>query len=214
MTFTSTVQSNGSFHGLPTFPDHDGKTYSAIVAGANGIFGHYMVKVLAQSPQRWKHIYALSRRSPMITPSEGSTVKHIAVDFLASGPDEIARILKQNNVQADYVFFASYVQIPPKKGEGLWSDADEMTRQNKSSSRPEQNIRVCTLVRPSHPEEEDDPRVLIAPNFYYQQEDLLWDYARETGSQWSVTRPGFIVGTVKDAAMNITYPLAVYAAIQ
>ena len=64
------------------------------------------------------------------------------------------------------------------------------------------------------PEEEDDPRVLIAPNFYFDQEDILYDYSRETGTGWNITRPGFIIGAVKDAAMNITYPLAVYAAIQ
>jgi len=141
--------------------------------------------------------------------------------------------LKENEVQADFVFFASYVQTPPKEGEGLWSDTDEMTRQNtlllsnflsalKIATITPRRIVLQTgakhygvhLGPTLTPEEEDDPRMLIAPNFYFQQEDLLWDHARETGSHWNVTRPGFIVGAVKDAAMNITYPLAVYAAIQ
>ncbi|MCJ1382511.1 hypothetical protein MMC17_005624 [Xylographa soralifera] len=233
MVSTSTVESNGIFHGLPTFPEHDGKTYSAIVTGANGISGDHMVKVLAQSPQRWKHIYALSRRPPLNHLSNADGVQHIAVDFLASEPSEIARILKENGVQADFVFFASYVQTPPKKGEGLWSDTDEMTRQNTLLLSNFLSALKIAFITPSRiilqtgakhygvhlgptltPEEEDDPRVLIAPNFYFQQEDLLGDYSRETGSHWNVTRPGFIIGAVKDAAMNITYPLAVYAAIQ
>lgn len=31
---------------------------------------------------------------------------------------------------SDYVFFTSYIQPPPKEGEGLWSDKEEMEKQN------------------------------------------------------------------------------------
>jgi len=52
---TFQVQSKGIYHGLPVFPSkHKGLT--AIVTGANGISGWYMVKVLAQSPERWTKI--------------------------------------------------------------------------------------------------------------------------------------------------------------
>jgi nucleoside-diphosphate-sugar epimerase len=60
---------------------------------------------------------------------------------------------------------------------------------------------------------ESDPRV-DEPNFYYVQEDLLSEYSRKTGVQWNVVRPAFIIGAVEDAAMNVVYPLAVYAAVQ
>jgi len=43
---TQTVFSEGIFHGLPTFPDQDGKKYTAIVTGANGISGSEIVDVL------------------------------------------------------------------------------------------------------------------------------------------------------------------------
>lgn len=93
---TQAVLSNGVFHDLPTFPDYDGKKYSAITTGANGITGAHMVWVLAESPQRWEAIYALSRRPPNtgVTPN----VKNLATDLLTS-PDEIAKILKKNNVK-------------------------------------------------------------------------------------------------------------------
>lgn len=56
-----------------------------------------MVRVLAESPQRWETIYALSRKPPNteVAPS----VKNLAIDLLTSS-DEIAKILKKNNVKA------------------------------------------------------------------------------------------------------------------
>jgi nucleoside-diphosphate-sugar epimerase len=70
------------------------------------------------------------------------------------------------------------------------------------------------LGPPLTPEAETDPRFLAAPNFYFPQEDLLWEWAAENNVGWNVTRPGFIVGAVRDAAMNVPYGLALYAAVQ
>lgn len=64
------------------------------------------------------------------------------------------------------------------------------------------------------PMEESDPRYLRAPNFYFPQEDLLWDWCKRNNVTWNVTRPGFIVGAVPNAAMNKAYGLAVYASVQ
>lgn len=63
------------------------------------------------------------------------------------------------------------------------------------------------------PAYESDPRVNEV-NFYYTQEDMLFEYSRKTAVEWNVVRPSFIVGAVQDAAMNSVYPLAVYAAVQ
>jgi hypothetical protein len=63
------------------------------------------------------------------------------------------------------------------------------------------------------PQEESDPRVLLEPNFYYPQEDFLFAYCKEHGIGWNVARPSFILGAVPDAAMNVCFPLAVYAAV-
>lgn len=62
--------------------------------------------------------------------------------------------------------------------------------------------------------QESDPRYLRVPNFYFPQEDLLWSWCDRHSVPWNVTRPGFIVGAVPNAAMNIAYGLAVYASIQ
>lgn len=95
---SQTVVSKGIFHGLPTFPEYDGGKISIIVTGANGISGSAMVKVLAEAPERWDKIYALSRR-PGSYPTSSNIVS-IAVDFLNSTPEAIAKILKDHNVQA------------------------------------------------------------------------------------------------------------------
>ena len=95
---SQTIISKGIFHGLPTFPNHEGKELRVIVTGANGISGSAMVKVLSEAPERWDKIYALSRRPP--TGKLPSNVEHIAVDFLESSPVEIAQTLKGKGVEA------------------------------------------------------------------------------------------------------------------
>jgi len=63
------------------------------------------------------------------------------------------------------------------------------------------------------PAEETDPRVLLEPNFYYPQEDYLFRWCAAAGVGWNVVRPSYILGAVQDAAMNLIFPLAVYAAV-
>ena len=99
-TYT-TVQSKGIYHGLPVFPDNI-TGLSAIVTGANGISGDHMVRVLAESPERWTNIYALSRRPPAIKRDWGNKVNvhYLSVDFLDGGAEGIAKALKENGVKA------------------------------------------------------------------------------------------------------------------
>jgi hypothetical protein len=94
---TQTVWSEGIYHGLPTFPDHDGKKYTAIVTGANGISGSEIVDVLSASPERWGTIYALSRKPPV---NDNPHVKTLAADFLSSTPEELAEKFKEEGVKA------------------------------------------------------------------------------------------------------------------
>lgn len=46
---TPNTYSEGIIHGLPTFPVHDAKKYTAIVTGSNGISGSEVVRALATS---------------------------------------------------------------------------------------------------------------------------------------------------------------------
>jgi hypothetical protein len=230
MSRTQQVKSEGIFHGLPVYPDET-TGLTAIITGANGISGHYMLRVLAQSPTRWKKIFCLSRRPPIIPGGLPTNAEHIPLDFLKD-PKEIAATLKERNVTADHVFFFSYVQPPPKPGKGLWSDAEEMVRVNsellrnfleglKEAEITPRRFMLQTgakkygghLGPTKVPQEESDPRVDLEPNFYYPQEDLLFEYSNTTGCGWSICMPGPITGAVPDAAMNYAYPLAVFASV-
>ena len=228
---TQQVHSQGIYHGLPVFPP-SAKGLTAIITGANGISGYYMLRVLAQNPERWSKIYCLSRRPPYAG-SLPKNAEHIALDFFKE-PAEIAATLKEKNVKADHVFFFSYVQPPPKPGKGLWSDADEMVRQNVLLLQNFLDALKIAEIKPQRfmlqtgaknygghlgptkvPQTESDPRIELEPNFYYPQEDAVFKYCSESGgtTHWNTAMPGPILGAVPDAAMNAAFPLAVYAAV-
>lgn len=65
-----------------------------------------------------------------------------------------------------------------------------------------------------NPQEETAPRVTLEPNFYYPQEDYLWDFCKKHSIDWNVCMPSFILGAVPDAAMNVVFPLGIYASVQ
>lgn len=139
------VYDNGIYHGLPIYPSSL-RNLTAIVTGANGISGNYMMRVLSQNPERWSKIYCLSRRPPAISGGLPDNVEHIPLDFLKS-PDEIAQVFKDKGVKADYVFFFSYIQVEPKEGEALWSNAEEMCKVN---SEPGGRVKWSQLLTDSH----------------------------------------------------------------
>ena len=64
------------------------------------------------------------------------------------------------------------------------------------------------------PQEETAARVMLEPNFYYPQEDFLWSFCKEYGIDWNICMPACILGAVPDAAMNLVFPLGVYASVQ
>jgi nucleoside-diphosphate-sugar epimerase len=59
---------------------------------------------------------------------------------------------------------------------------------------------------------EEMPRV-PGDNFYYNQEDVLFELSAKHGFSWSVARPHTIVGYGPGGAMNLGTSLAVYAAL-
>ncbi|KAI7330792.1 hypothetical protein KC315_g5486 [Hortaea werneckii] len=185
-----TIRSDGIYHGLPVFPENVGGL-TAIITGANGISGTHM------------------------------------------SPEQIARQLKEGDIKADYVFFFAYIQPSPAPGRSIWSAAEELVKVNKSLlSNFLQGLAGANAVPKrillqlgakyygvhlgptTIPQEESDARVLLEPNFYYDQEDYLKRFCEEHHCAWNTTRPSWVSGAAPDAAMNLVYPLAVYGAIQ
>ncbi|KAK5716910.1 hypothetical protein LTR17_016282 [Elasticomyces elasticus] len=231
------LQTRGIFRNLPTFSS-DLKDLTAIVTGANGISGFHTMRVLLESPQRWKKVWAASRRPPpeemmaLLSDEQRARVEHVALDFL-SKPEEIASKLEAKGVTGDYVFFYSYAQPRPKPGQGAWSNAQELADTNtallknflgaldKASITPKRFLlqtgakNYGTHLGPARtPYVESDPRVTLEPNFYYPQGDALLSYCDEHSVEWNIICPAWIIGAVNNAAMNALHPLAVYAAVQ
>jgi nucleoside-diphosphate-sugar epimerase len=67
-------------------------------------------------------------------------------------------------------------------------------------------------AKPETPFREEQPR-LPYPNFYYAQEDILFEAAARKGFSWSVHRPHTLIGWALGNAMNMGVTLACYAAI-
>ena len=65
---------------------------------------------------------------------------------------------------------------------------------------------------PPTPFREDQGRLEV-DNFYYAQEDAVFEAAARDGFTWSVHRPHTIIGNAAGNAMNMGVTLAVYAAI-
>jgi nucleoside-diphosphate-sugar epimerase len=97
-TLPKLVESKGIYHGLPTYPPSV-KGHKALVFGANGISGNYMLRVLSQAPERWEQVTAVSRRPPDSSSGVAGNVKHIQIDLLKD-PKDIAQILTQHQIQA------------------------------------------------------------------------------------------------------------------
>jgi nucleoside-diphosphate-sugar epimerase len=67
-------------------------------------------------------------------------------------------------------------------------------------------------IKPDTPFREEQAR-LDYPNFYYAQEDILFDFAARGGWTWSVHRPHTVIGWAIGNAMNMGVTLAVYGTI-
>jgi nucleoside-diphosphate-sugar epimerase len=70
----------------------------------------------------------------------------------------------------------------------------------------------ATGVMADTPFREEEPR-LDSPNFYYAQEDEVFDSARRTGFTWSVHRSHTVFGFATGNAMNMVLTLSAYATI-
>jgi hypothetical protein len=51
------------------------------------------------------------------------------------------------------------------------------------------------------------------PNFYYVQQRILFQDAKERGYDWVVTYPNDVIGVARGNFMNLSTSLAVYAAV-
>jgi nucleoside-diphosphate-sugar epimerase len=232
------LRSSGIYHSLPQF-DPSIKGLTAIITGAWGISGFGTLRALLDSPHRWSKIYTVSRSPPSIEMLKllpvnlHSRIPHIACDFVSAEPAQIAAALEEANATADYIFYYSYLQPRPDPGAPPWSNEDQLVKVNASmlsnflQALPLASIKPKRFLlqtggknygthigRARAPCLESDPQPRhLAPNFYYAQEDLLFDFGAGNNVGWNVIRPPWIIGATNNAQMNAFYPFSVYAAV-
>jgi nucleoside-diphosphate-sugar epimerase len=190
----------------------------AVVVGAQGVIGRYVVEKLALLPD-WQ-VVGLSRRKGQ----DGPRVRHISVD-LQDGADSAAKL--SGLADATHVFFAAF-----QAGSGPAADfakniagnlallQNSVAAIDKASRKLERVVLVTgTKYYGSHlgpfktPAREDDPRH-PGPNYYFDQID--WLTAFQKGKRWSWTelRPQTLCGFAPGTAMSIVSVIAVYAAMR
>ena len=191
---------------------------SAVVIGAQGVIGRYIVDKLASLPD-WQ-VVGLSRRRGQ----DSARVRHIAVDLL----DPAGAAAKLSGLaDATHAFFAAF-----QPGAGAAADyakniaanrdllANSVSAIDRASPRLERVVLVTgTKYYGSHlgpyrtPAREDDPRHAGA-NYYFDQIDWLTAFQKGKRWTWTELRPQTLCGFAPGTAMSIVPVIAVYAAMR
>ncbi|XP_074574988.1 3-oxo-Delta(4,5)-steroid 5-beta-reductase-like [Curcuma longa] len=208
----------------------------ALVIGATGIVGSSLVDILPLSDTPggpWK-VYAVSRRppNPTLLPASDADdaalpVHYVQCDVL-DPEDASAKLSPLADVT--HIFYVAWANRTVEAENRAVNAA--MLRNVLAAVVPSApNLRhVCLQTGRKHyfgpfeaqgkvpvhepPFSEDLPRLPV-PNFYYDQEDILFDELskKEGGVTWSIHRPTTIFGFSPTSLMNLIGTLCVYAAI-
>ncbi|SCO76943.1 related to wound-inducible protein AWI 31 [Fusarium oxysporum] len=195
---------------------------SAIVTGATGILGREIVKELCSRPEEWNTIYTMSRSKK---DDFGPRVKHTHLDLTATA-ESMCDGLK--NVEADYVFFAAYLQ-KDTDDENTRVNGDMLSAFCKAleltgaASKIKRFVLVTGaknygvhLGRVKIPMQETDPRMPeppYPPNFYYRQQDILYDFCKRNCVEWNVAFASEVLGFAQGNFMNLASATAIYAVV-
>jgi len=187
----------------------------AIVVGVTGIQGNNLSDLLVGNG--WE-VVGVARRPPSDVPG----VTPVAVDLL--DPAAVKEALAETD--PTHVFFTAWLRQPSEAENCEVNGA--MLRNFLAAVSDKPNLghvalatglkhylgpfEAYALIDPDTPFREDQER-LPYQNFYYDQEDILWEFASESGFTWSVHRPHTVIGWAIGNAMNMGVTLAVYAAI-
>jgi len=189
-------------------------TKTALIAGVTGLTGQNLANHLATLSD-WK-IYGLSRQSSKI-----AGVESLAADLLDL--DTLKQTLQGKNIS--HAFFTSWQKM---ESEERNCDINGAMLKNLLEALSDSTLKHVALVTggkhyfgsfsdsgkypvvtPYREEQERKPGL----NFYYRQEDILFEQAKKRGFTWSVHRPNTVIGYTVGNLMNMASTLAAYAAI-
>jgi nucleoside-diphosphate-sugar epimerase len=188
----------------------------ALVVGVTGIVGQTVAKQLVD--QGWD-VHGISRRHS--TDLKGVT--QISVDLLDGGAVKEALA----GLKPEIVIITAWIR---KNSEAENIEVNTATLRNLFAGLEQDGgVRHVALltglkhylgpfddyatgVMAETPFHESEPR-LPNPNFYYSQEDELFEASKKQGFTWSVHRAHTVFGFAVDNAMNMVLTLSVYATI-
>jgi nucleoside-diphosphate-sugar epimerase len=183
-----------------------------LVTGAHGLVGSYVARELSSDPS-WQVSTTSRRPRPAV-----DGVAHLQADL--ADPSSLAAA----DLPADvtHVFFAAYQIVADKAEEARVNLAmlDNLVQALRHRGAP---LRHLTLYHGGKaygahigpfktPAKESDPRIL-APLFYYDQEDQLRRWSADDGIDFTIFRPDHICGTAFGPFVNIVHIIALYASI-
>jgi nucleoside-diphosphate-sugar epimerase len=189
----------------------------AVVVGALGVIGRYIVERLVEEPN-WQ-VVGLSRRKA----TDGPRYCHIAVDLL--DPEDTKRKLAELT-DVTHVFYAAF-QATPGSAANFASNtgpnrdilvnsvtaingaAPHLKRVALVTGTKYYGVHLGPLKTPMH---ETDPRHM-PPNYYFDQIDWLTAFQPGKEWDWVELRPQTLCGFSPGSPMSILPAIAVYAAI-
>src|SRR5437016_5323317 len=190
-------------------------TRRALIAGVTGLIGSNLAEHLIS--KNWE-VYGLARK-----PNSGvHGVRPIAADLL--NPDALRVSLA--DLRPTHVFFTTWVR--------RWNEEENVAAHGAlvrnvlaalQRSKTLAHVALVTglkhylgpfemyaKVKLDTPLREEMPRLLY-PNFFYAQEDALFEAAKRQRFTWSVHRSHTTIGYSIGTSMNMGVTLAVYAVI-
>jgi nucleoside-diphosphate-sugar epimerase len=200
---------------LPTFRPF-AMQKRALIVGASGVIGTALSEYLLAND--W-NVTGLSRGRGAST----AGVHTLTADLTA--PDAVASALK--GVDVDTVFFSAWARQATEK-ENIRVNGAMVSNVLNVVGPSLQNGHAALVTGLKHylgpfeaygtgavpvtPFREEQGRQQVE-NFYYEQEDRLFDAASRFDFTWSVHRPHTVIGYALGNAMNMGVTLAVYAAL-
>jgi nucleoside-diphosphate-sugar epimerase len=187
---------------------------TALVVGATGIIGRYILKHILDL-EDWNAV-GVARRIPADT----GNAPYVSLDLL-NYEDTVNQLKQIEGVT--HIFYAAYQDFDALSPEQIEVNttmlkivvqAVEVTSNSLERVVLMQGAKVygVHLGKFKTPAKETDPRHM-PPNFYYSQEDFLRSHQEGKSWTWTILRPDVVAGLSLGNPMNIAMVIAVYAAI-
>lgn len=187
---------------------------TALIAGVTGLTGQNLANHLVAQGD-W-NVYGLSRKVGDIV-----GIESLSADLLDE--DALTKTVRDHAVT--HMFFTGWQKMDSEQRNCEVNGAMLKNLLEALKNSPLAHVALVTggknyfgsftesgkypVVTPYREEQERKPGL----NFYYTQEDILFEYAARDGFSWSVHRPNTVIGYAIGNLMNMGSTLACYAAI-